>query len=78
MSSTEEKLHTLIESVAALAKRQKANQRDLDNKLKTLEKDVAVANEDATERASKRANHDRCIEFKRKGHQEQYVLNEEV
>lgn len=78
MSSTEEKLDALIESVAALAERQKANQRDLDNKLKTLEKDVAAANEDATERALKRAKRDRPIEFKRKGHQEQYVFNEEV
>ena len=74
MSSTEEKLDALIESVAALAERQKANQRDLDNKLKTLEKDVAAANEDATERAKR----DRPIEFERKGHQEQYVFNEEV
>ena len=78
MASTEEKLDALIESVAALAERQKANQYDLDNKLKTLEKDVAAVNEDATERALKRAKRDRPIEFKRKGHQEQYVFNEEV
>ena len=37
-----------------------------------------MANKDATEQALKRAKHDRPIEFKRKGHQEQYVFNEEV
>ena len=78
MSSTEKKLDALIESVAALTERQKANQCDLDNKLKTFEKGVIVVNEDATERALKRAKHDRLIEFKRKGHQEQCVFNEEV
>ena len=49
MSSTEEKLDELIESVAALTERQKANQCDLDNKLKMFEKGVVVVNEDATE-----------------------------
>ena len=53
MSSTEEKLDALIESVAALTERQKAKQCDLGKKLKTLQKDVAVVNEDATERALK-------------------------
>ena len=78
MSSTEEKLDALIRSVADLTERQKANQSDLNNKLKRLEKDVTAANEDATERALKRAKRDRPIEFKRKGHQEQYIFNEEV
>ena len=67
MSSTEEKLDALIRSVADLTERQKANQSHLSNKLKSLEKDVAAANEDATERALKRAKRDRPIEFKRKG-----------
>ena len=49
MSSTEEKLDALIRSVADLTERQKANQSDLNNKLKRLEKDVAAVNEDATE-----------------------------
>ena len=78
MSSTEEKLDALIKSVADLTKSQKTHQRDLDIKLKKLEEDVATAQEDATERAIKRAKRDRPIEFKRKGHQEQYVFNEEV
>ena len=78
MSSTEEKLNAFIKSVADLTESQKTNQYKLDTKLKKLEKDVAAAQEDATERAIKRAKRDRLIEFKRKGHQEQYVFNEEV
>ena len=78
MSSTEEKLDALISSVANLTVKQKANQRDLDTKLKKLEKDVAAVQADATEQALKRAKRDRPVEFKRKGHQEQYIFNEEV
>ena len=78
MSSTKEKLDALIKSVADLNKSQKTHQRDLDIKLKKLEEDIAAAQEDATERAIKSAKRDHPIEFKRKGHQEQYVFNEEV
>ena len=72
MSSTEEKLDALIKSLADLTRSQKTHQRDLNIKLKRLEKDVAAAQEDATERAIKRAKRDRLIEFKWKGHQVQY------
>ena len=53
--STEEKLDNLIKSVATLTEIQRASQRELDEKLKKLEQDVATAQEDATERAIKRA-----------------------
>ena len=43
-----------------------------------MEQDVATAQEDATERAIKRAKRDRPYEFRRKGHQEQFMFNEEV
>ena len=56
----------------------KTSQRELDEKLKKLEQDVATAQEDATERAIKRAKRDRPYEFRRKGHQEQFMFNEEV
>ena len=64
MSSTEEKLDSLIRSVATLTENQRTNQCDLDAKLRKLEKDVTAAQEDATERALKRAKRDRPIEFK--------------
>ena len=78
MTSTEEKLDTLLRSVAALMENQATNQRKLDAKLKKLEKDIAAAQEDATEHALKKAKRDRPIEFKQKGHQEQYEFNEGV
>ena len=78
MSSTEEKLDGLIRSVASIVENQKTHQRDLDDKLKKLEKDVTAAQAEATERALKKAKRGRSVEFKRKGHQEQYSFNEEV
>ena len=78
MSSTEEKLDGLIRAVASLVKNQKTHQHDLDDKLKKLEKDVTAAQAEATERALKKAKQGRPVEFKWKGHQEQYSFNEEV
>ena len=62
MSTAEEKLDFLIKSVAAIREDQAAmndkvadNQRNLDDRFRKLEKDVVAAQEDATERAIKRA-----------------------
>ena len=90
--STEEKLDSLIKSVEKLAEQQTANQRALDANQRTLdanqraiderltkfEDDVTRAQEDATERAIKRARRERPMEFKKKGHQEQFSFNAEV
>ena len=78
MSSMEEKLDDLIRSVAALTEGQRDSKRELDEKLKKLEHDVATAQEDATERAIKRAKRECPYEFRKKGHQEQYLFNAEV
>ena len=78
MSSTEEKFDSLIRSVAVLTECQKDSKRELDEKLKKLEHDVASGQEDATERAVKRAKRERPYEFRKKGHQEQYLFNAEV
>ena len=78
MSSTEEKLDNLIQSVATLTEYQKTSQRELDEKLKKLEQDVATAQEDATKQAIKRAKRERPYEFRKKGHQEQFLFNAEV
>ena len=74
MSTTEEKLDSLLKTVSDL----KDSQHDLDTKLKKLEKDVAAAQQDATERALRKAKQGRLMEFKRKGHQEQFEFNELV
>ena len=78
MLSTEEKLDGLIRAVASLVENQKTHQRDLDDKLKKLEKDVTAAQAEATEQALKKAKRGCPVEFKRKGHQEQYSFNEQV
>ena len=74
----EEKLDNLIRSVATLTEYQRTSQQELDEKLKKLEADVTASQQDATERAIKRAKRDRPYEFRKKGHQEQYLFNAEV
>ena len=53
MSTTEEKLDSLLKAVLDLSNSQQDNQHDLDAKLKKLEKDMAAAQQDATERTEK-------------------------
>ena len=78
MSTTEEKLDSLLKAVSDLSNSQQDNQCDLDAKLKKLEKDVAAAQQDETERALRKAKRGRLMEFRRKGHQEQFEFNEQV
>ena len=54
------------------------SQPELDEKLKKLEANVTASQQDTTERAIKRAKRDRPYEFRKKGHQEQYLFNAEV
>ena len=54
---------------------QKATLCDIGEKFKKLEEDMAASQEDATERALKRARRDHPLEFKKKG---QYLFNTEV
>lgn len=61
-----------------ISENQIATQHDLDEKFKKLEGDVAASQEDATERALKRAKRDRPLEFRKKGHEEQYLFNAEI
>ena len=74
----EEKLNNLIRSVATLTEYQRTSQQELNEKLKKLEADVTASQQDATERAIKRAKQDHPYEFRKKSHQEQYLFNAEV
>ena len=49
MSTTEEKLNSLLKAVSDITSSQQENQCDLDDKLKKLEKDVAAAQQDTME-----------------------------
>ena len=74
----EEKLDNLIKSVATLTEYQKMSQQKLDEKLKKLEADITASQQDATEKAIKLTKRDRPYEFRKKSHQEQYILNVKV
>ena len=59
-----------------------ASQRTVDDCLRKSKEDVAKAQEDAMERAIKRAikraRREQPMEFKKKGHQEQFSFNTDV
>ena len=74
MSTAEENLDFFIKSVAAIREDQPAmnnkvadNQRNLNDHFRKLEKDIVAAQEDATERAIKRARREQRLEFKGAG-----------
>ena len=78
MSSTDEKLDALLTSVSELRKEQTTTRRDLESKIASLEEDVKSSHQDAAERAVKKAKRERPLEFKRKGHEEQYYFNQDI
>ena len=62
-------------------KSQDEHQRNMDDKLKKLERDLEASrddHEDAAERALKRARKDRPLVFNKKGHEEQFNFNLQV
>ena len=78
MSTTEQKLDTLLTSVTQMQEEQRAARKDLEDKIAKLEEDVKSSNQDAAERAVKKAKRERPLEFKRKGHEEQFYFNQDV
>ena len=75
MSTTEQKLDTLLTSVTQMQEEKRAVRKDLEDKVAKLEEDVKSSNQDAAERAVKKAKRERPLEFKRKGHEEQFYFN---
>ena len=55
MSTTEEKLDSLLKAVLDFKDSQQDSQRDLDTKLKKLKKDMAAVQQDTTEHALRKA-----------------------
>jgi len=85
MSTTDQKLDELKElftsSISFLKKSHEESFKVMGDKLNKLEEDLAVAKaqqEDATEQALKRARKERPLEFNRKGHEEQFLFNQQV
>jgi len=90
MSTTADKLDEVMEAVKQLSDKPIMTQRDLtrdltkdltakfEERFSRLEEDVGAAQEDATERAIRRAKRDRPIDFRQKGHEDQFVFNADI
>ena len=74
----EEKLDALLQSVDNLKKTQAGDQEDLRRRLDQLEKDVAVGQEEATQRVIKKLKEDQTFTFKKKGNEKQDIFNNNV
>ena len=74
----EAKLDKLLESVKSLAEEQKQNKTEMKSRLDQLEKDVSINNEQNTQRVVKRLKRAWAYEFRRKGNEKQFELNDEV
>ena len=80
--SVDDKLDALMKSVSALSDNLRSTQRNMEDtrkimedRLTKFEQEVPAAQEDATERAIKKARRNQPLEFRRKGNEEQYVFN---
>ena len=74
----EAKLDELLASFKQLKDTQEANQQKMSEKLEKLEQDVHAGQDTAAERVVKKLKRDRTLEFKKKGHERQFLFNDEV
>ena len=74
----EQKLDELLTSIAAMKQTQVENQREMSQKLEQLERDVHAGQDVAAERVVKKLKRDRGYEFKKKGHEKQYLFNDDI
>ena len=78
MSSTDEKLDTLLKSVAELQQAHTVSRQDLEAKFSRLEEDVKSSQLEATKKAVKKAKREQPLKFKKRGHEEQYYFNQDI
>ena len=76
MSTTEEKLDSVLASLRAIKQENSDGQKELKRRLDKLERDVALGQEDATQRVVKRLKEDRTLVFKKKGNEKQFLFND--
>lgn len=74
----EAKLDELLASFKQLKDTQEANQQKMSEKLEKLEQDVHAGQDTAAERVVKKLKRDRTLEFNKKGHERQFLFNDEV
>ena len=68
----------LLISIAVMKQTQAENQREMSQKLEQLERDVHAGQDVAAERVVKKLKRDRGYEFKKKGHEKQYLFNDDI
>ena len=70
----EEKIDALIASVDNLKRTQAGDQQDLRRRLDQMEKDMAIGQEEATQRVVKKLKEDQTFTFKNKGNENNSYL----
>ena len=78
MITHDEKLDSLLKSVAEIQKAHAESRQDLESRFARLEEDVKSSQLEATEKAVKKAKQEQPLEFKKKGHEEQYYFNQDI
>ena len=78
MTTPDEKLDSLLKSVAEIQKAHVESRQDLESRFARLEEDVKSSQLEATEKAVKKVKRERPLEFKKKGHEEQYYFNQDI
>ena len=73
-----EKMDKILESLQSLRQSQEEGQTAIKRRFDQLEKDVAVGQEDATQRVVKRLKEDQTFIFKKKGNEKQFIFNDNV
>ena len=74
----DEKMDEILKSLRSLKESQEEGQTTIKRRLDQLEKDVAVGQEDATQRVVKRLREDQTFIFKKKGNEKQFIFNDNV
>ena len=74
----EQKLDEVLASIAVMKRTQTDNQMEMNQKLEQLERDVHTGQDVAAERVVKKLKRDRGHEFKKKGHEKQYLFNDDI
>ena len=68
----------ILQSLQTLKQSQEDGQNIIKRRLDQLEKDVAVGQENATQRVVKKLKEDQTFVFKKKGNKKQYIFNDNV
>ena len=75
MTTPDEKLDSILNSLEIIRQENADSQKDLKRR---LEKDMSLGQEKSTQQVVKRLKEDRTLVFKKKGNEKQFLFNENV